>query len=150
MADSSLYVSLVAQVLADDPTLNALVDGQIVPGFRRSQADLYLTGTNQACIGIRNLNGNTQPLPGCYFHGGTIEDQLVEIHIINISNNDEGANAIAAQIKDLLKAGLYCTLNGVDYKATVLYLTFSPVDDNQAPANWVQIIGTCRLKYLDS
>ena len=150
MADCSLYVALVSQVLADDATLSALVDGQIIPGFRRSQADSYLSGANQACIGVRNLAGNTTPLPGCYFHGGTIEDQLVEIHVIQISENDEGANAIVARIKDLLKAGLYCTLNGMEYKATVLYLNFSPVDDNQAPANWIQIIGTCRLKYLDS
>jgi hypothetical protein len=150
MADCSLYVSLVAQVLSDDSTLSSLVDGQIIPGFRRSKADNYLAGTNQACIGIRNLTGITQPLPGCYFHGGTIEDQLIEIHVIQVSDNDEGVNAIVSQIKDDLKAGLYCTLNGVEYRATVLYLNFSPVDDDQAPDNWQQIIGTCKLKYLDS
>ena len=150
MADCSLYVALVAQVLSDDSILSDLVDGSIISGFRRASADQYLSGPNQACIGVRNLSSNTQPLPGCYFHHGSIEDQLVELHVIQISDNDEGANAIVARIKDLLKAGLYCTLNDVDYKATVLYLNFSPVDDNQVPANWVQIIGTCRLKYLDS
>jgi hypothetical protein len=149
MADASLYVNLVAQVLQNDDALNLMVDGHVVPSFRRSQADQYLAGSKQACIGVRNLQGISDALPGCYFHGGTIEDQLIEISVTHITTDDSYANSIVSAIKDLLKAGLECTYGGVLYKATVMRLIFAPLDDDQFQDR-VQIIGTCRIKYLDS
>lgn len=158
MADASLYVNLISQVLQNDDTLGGLVDC-VVPGFRRSAADQYLAGPKQACIGIRNLQILSESLPGCYFHGGTIEDQLVEIHVISIGTDDAAANAIVERIKDLLKGGLYCTYNAISYRVLVLRLNFAPLDGGNssdaglssgAGPDRVEIIGTVRLKYLDS
>jgi len=158
MADASLYVNLISQVLQNDDTLGGLVDF-VVPGFRRSAADSYLTGPKQACIGVRNLQCITTPLPGCYFHRGTEEDQLIEIHVISIGTDDAAANAIVERIKDLLKGGLYCTYNAISYRVLVLRLNFAPLDGGNsmdgglspgAGPDRVEIIGTVRLKYLDS
>jgi len=148
MSDASLYVALIAQVLQNDDTLSGLVDN-IIPGFNRSRADQYLAGAHQACIGVRNFQTITEALPGCYFHGGTEENDGIEFHVIHISDNDVYAHSIVARIKDLLKAGLYCNFNGIDYRIILTNLTFSALNDDQF-TDRIQIIGTCRLKYLDS
>ena len=148
MADASLYVAIIASILQNDDILGSLVDS-VIPGFNRSLADDYLKGPNKACLGVRNFQTVTQPLPGCYFHGGTEENDGIEFHIIHISRTDSQAQAIAARIRDLLKAGLYGSFNGVNYRLNVQGLTFSPLNDDTF-IDRVQIIGTCRLKYLDS
>jgi hypothetical protein len=150
MADPTLHPNLIAKVFENDDTLRELVDGQIIPNFRRSAADQYLSGTHQACIGIRTVQGITTPLPGCYFHGGTEEDQLIEIALININTDEAYLGAIEAAIKDLLKVGLRITYGGVEYAASISRLIFVPLEDDQAPSEWIQKVGTCRLKYLDS
>ena len=149
MADLSLHPTLIAKVFENNDALNLAVDGQIIPNFRRSQADSYLAKTHQACIGIRTVQGITEALPGSYFHGNVIEDQLIEISVIQISDNEVGADAIVSMIVDLLKSGLRITYGGTEYSARVLGLKFGLLDDDQF-TDRIQIIGTCKLKYLDS
>ena len=148
MSDASLYVASIAQVLQNDDILSGLVDF-IIPGFNRNKADSFLKGAHQACVGVRNFQSITEALPGCYFHGGTEENDGIEFHVIHISDNDVYTHSIVARIKDLLKAGLYCTSNGVDYRIALVNLAFSLLDDDQF-TDRIQIFGTCRLKYLDS
>ncbi len=148
MADASLYVALIAQVLQNDDTLGDLVDF-VVPTFNRGKADQYLAGAHQACVGVRNFQTITTQLPGCYFHGGTKENDGIEISVIHISDDDVYAQSIVARIKDLLKAGLYCAFNGVNYRVNLQDLNFNSLDDDQFQDR-IEIIGTCRLKYLDS
>jgi hypothetical protein len=150
MSDPTLHPTLIAKVFENDDALREMVDGAIIPNFRRTLADQYLQGTHQSCIGIRTVQGITTPLPGCYSHGGTEEDQLIEIALINVGTDETYLGAIEAAIKDLLKAGLRVTYGGVEYAATITRLIFAPLDDDQAPAEWIQKVGTCRLKYLDS
>jgi hypothetical protein len=149
MADFSFHPTLIAKVFENNDALNVAVDGQIIPNFRRANADSYLAGAHQACIGIRTVQGLTEALPGSYFHGGTIEDHLIEISVIQISDNEVGADAIVAMIVDLLKSGLRINYGGTEYAAIVLGLKFGLLDDDQF-TDRIQIIGTCRLKYLDS
>lgn len=148
MADASLYVALIAQVMQNDDTLSALVDF-VVPAWNRGKADQYLAGPHQACIGVRNFQTITTQLPGCHFHGGTKENDGIEISVIHVADNDVYAQSIVARIKDLLKGGLYCTFNAVDYSINLMDLSFHSLDDDQFQDR-VQLIGTCRLKYLDS
>jgi hypothetical protein len=148
MADASFMVALIAQVLQNDDILSGLADF-VIPGFNRHNADESLKGPHQACIGVRNFQSITEALPGCYFHSGTEENDGIEFHVIHISDNDVYAHSIVARIKDLLKAGLYCTFGGVNYRVRLLNLTFNALNDDQF-TDRIQIIGTCRLKYLDS
>lgn len=148
MSDASLYVAIISTLLQNDDTLGGMVDN-VIPGFNRRLADGYLTGPHQACIGVRNFQTVTEALPGAYFHGGTKENDGIEFHIIHVSDNDTQAQAIAARIKDLLKAGLNTTFGGIDYRVNVMGLNFHPLDDDQF-TDRIQIIGTCRLRYLDS
>jgi hypothetical protein len=150
MSDPTLHPNLIAKVFENDDALNLAVDGQIVPNFRRAQADSYLSKPHQTCIGIRTIQGITEALPGCFFHGGTKEDQLIEIALINVGTDESYLGAIEAQIKDLLKVGLRITYGGVEYAASISRLIFAPLEDDQAPSDWIQKVGTCRLKYLDS
>lgn len=148
MADFSKIISAVAQALNEDTALNALVDGQVVPGFRRSKADQYLAGANKACVGVRFLNENSIGLPGCSFHGLSDEDLLIEIAIININTDDSYAAAIASAVKDILKKCINITMNGVEYQIDIRQISFKPLDDDQAPSDWIQLVGTARAKYL--
>jgi hypothetical protein len=150
MSNPTLHPNLIAKVFENDDTLRELVDGNIIPNWRRSLANQYLAGVHQACIGIRTVQGITTPLPGCYFHGGTEEDQLIEIALINVGSDEAYLGAIEERIKDILKAGLRITYGGVEYAATISRLIFAPLEDDQAPSDWIQKVGTCRLKYLDS
>ena len=133
--DSSKIIAVIAQVLSDDATLNGLVDGAIVPGFRRALADQYLQGANQACIGIRNLSKSSQGLPGCATHGGSTQDMLVEIRIITMltttRQDDSYAAAIASRIEDVLKAGIIKTMGSESYQIHVGNINFTPLMDDQ-------------------
>lgn len=150
MSNFSTYVNLVAKALEDDDALREMVDGQIIPGFRRSQADSYLEGENGACIGIRSLSKNSQGLPGCYYHGISKQDHLLEIRVISLltatRQDDSYAAAIGSRIEDLLKGGITKTLNGVQYQAAVGPINFTPLDDDQFNDR-IEIQATVRIKY---
>ncbi len=149
MANPALYVALVAQALSDDAALNSACDGQIVPNFRRSKADQYLTKTNHCCIGVRNLNINSIGLPGCAYHNISDHDQLIEFHIIQKADNDSYISSIANQIEQIMKKLITKTMDGVQYSISITGpVRFSPVDDDKF-TDRVQITGTCRLKFLD-
>ena len=119
MVDISAYVSAVAQHLQDDPVLNLMVDGQIIPGFRRAAADGFLTGTHQACVGVRSLDKTKKPLGGAAFHGGGLHNHLMEIRIITLLSasrqDDSYAYAIGAEVERLVSSGFDQVLNGVTY-----------------------------------
>jgi hypothetical protein len=154
MVDISKYVSALAQRLQDDATLNALVDGQIIPGFRRAAADQFLAGTHHACIGIRSLSKNSSGLPGCAYHQISTHDHLIEIRIITqLSSSrldDSDAYAIGHEVERLLKAGFEQTLNGVTYRFPVVpNINFTALDDDQI-TDRIEIQATIRLKYLDA
>lgn len=148
MSDSSKIIAAIAQVLSDDPALNALCDGMIISGFRRAQADAYLGGSHQACIGVRALSRVSNGLPGCYYHGTSTQDLLVEFAIITIADDDSSTAAIASRIEDLMKAGVTQVMDGIEYQLVTGQISFSPLNDDQAPANWVQLVGTARIKYF--
>ena len=154
MVDISAYVAAVAQHLQDDSALNALVDGQIIPGFRRAAADIFLAGTHQACIGIRNLSKNSQGLPGCAYHGLANHDHLMEIRIITLLSatrqDDSYAYAIGAEVERLLRDGFSETLNGITYNISCIpNINFTALDDDQFNDR-IEIQATVRLKYLDA
>ena len=150
MANPSNYIALVAQCFLDDDTLAPMVDYNIIPGFRRALADDYLTGTNRACIGIRNLNLMGQDLPGCAYHGISEYDQLIEISITSKADNDTYISSIVAEILRIMKRPLTKTIGGISYSIyTNGRINFVPVND-PAFLDRVEVTGTCRLKYLDS
>jgi hypothetical protein len=149
MSNPSNYVVLVTQCLSDDNVLNGMVD-DFVPGFQRTNADDHLKGAHQTCLGVRNLNLNGSDLPGCAYHGLSDYDQLIEFHIINIATNDTYISGIVAEILRIMKRPLTKTIGGVSYSvATNGKISFTPVNDPAFP-NWVEVTGTCRLRYLDS
>jgi hypothetical protein len=152
MSDYSLYVSMIAQTLQDDDTLNALVDGQIISGFRRAMADQYLTGTNKACIGVRNLDDTSNGLPGCFYHGTSKHDQLIEIRVITkisaIRQDDSYAAGIGARIEALLKGGITKTMNGIEYQIPAVgQISFTPLDDDQFHDR-IEIQGVIKIGYF--
>ncbi len=150
MPNPANYIALVAQCLSDDDTLNGLVDGQIIPGYRRALADDYLAGTNHACIGVRNLSLNGQDLPGCAYHSISEYDQLIEVSITHKSDNDTYISSIVAEIMRIMKRPLTKTIGGVSYSIyTDGRINFVPVND-PAFLDRVEVTGTCRLRYLDS
>lgn len=147
--DHSIYVSLVAKALEDDSTLNALVDGQIIPGFRRAAADDFLGKANQACIGVRALDTISTGLPGAAYHNISEHEILIEFHLIQIASDDAYLAAIADQIQQIMKKPISKTMHGVSYSiSTYGPIRFAPVNDDQF-LDRVQITGTCRLKFLD-
>lgn len=152
MVDCSAYVSVVAQHLQEDDTLNALVDGQVIPGFRRALADQYLAGTKGACIGVRNLSKNSAGLAGCSWHGGGLHTQLIEIRIITLLSttrqDDSYAYAIAAEVERLLRAGFTKTINGVTYHLSIIdNLNFTSLDDDEF-TDRIEVQATARIKYI--
>lgn len=150
MADHSIYASLVAKALEDDDTLNALVDGQIVPGFRRSQADNYLAGPNHACIGVRAVDTISTGLPGCAYHNISEHDLLIEFHLIQIATDDTYLAGIADQVQQIMKKPINKTMNGIAYFiSTYGSIRFNTLNDDIF-VDRIQIIGTCRIKVLDA
>lgn len=152
MVNISAYVSAVTQHLQADDVLNALCDGQIVPGFQRSMADRYLAGAQQACVGVRNLSKNSQPLGGAAHHGGGKHDQLVEIRIITLLSatrqDDSYAYAIGAEVERMLRHGFSETLDGVTYNiSSIPNINFTALDDDQFNDR-IEIQATVRLKYI--
>jgi hypothetical protein len=153
MVDCSAYVSAVAQHLQEDDVLNALVDGQVIAGFRRTMADQYLAGTKQTCIGVRNLSKNSSGLPGCAYHGMANHDQLLEIRIITLLSatrqDDSYAYAIGAEVERLLRSGFEETLNGVTYRIpSIPVINFTSLEDDQF-TDRIEIQATVRIKYVD-
>jgi len=151
MSDFSLYTSLVAQRLQDDDTLNALVDGQVIGGFQRTLADNYLTKTNQALVGVRNLNDRSQGLPGCATHGASKHDQLLEIRIITkilpTRQDDSYAASIAARVEALLKPGFTQSMNGVSYQVPYVgNINFSPYPGNDM-LDRIEVQGVVNMTY---
>ena len=143
------YVALVAQCFYDDDTLNSMVDGQIVPGFRRASADDFLTGTNKTCVGIRNLNLNTTDLGGCAYHGLSMNDMLLEVSITSKADNDTYIASVVHEIMRIMKRPLTKTIGGVSYSVyTVGRGTFRPVND-PAFTDRVEMTGTYRLGFID-
>jgi hypothetical protein len=154
VVDCSVYVAAVAQRLQDDPVLNALVDGQIIPGFRRAAADQFLQGTHQACIGVRSLSKNSQGLPGCAYHGLASHDHLMEIRIITLLSptrqDDSYAYAIGHEVERLLRDGFSQQLNGITYNIpSIPTINFTSLDDDQF-SDRIEIQATVRMKYLDA
>jgi len=152
MVDISKYVAAIAQHLQADDVLNALVDGRVVPGFRRSMADQYLAGLNEACVGVRNLSKNSQPLGGAAHHGGGKHDQLMEIRIITLLSatrqDDSYAYAIGAEVERLLRVGFSETLNGIVYNiSSIPSINFTSLDDDVFNDR-IEIQATVRLKYI--
>lgn len=152
MVDVSAYVSAVAQHLQDDAALNALVDGQIIPGFRRAAADGFLAGTHQACVGVRSLSKNSQPLGGAAYHGMANHDQLIEIRIITLLSatrqDDSYAYAIGAEVERLLRSGFDQELNGVTYHLScITNINFTALEEENV-SDRIEIQATVRLKYI--
>jgi hypothetical protein len=152
MVDISRYVSAVAQHLQADDVLNALVDGQVIPGFRRANADQYLAKAQEACIGIKNLSKNSQPLGGAAHHGGGNHDQLLEIRIITMLSatrqDDSYAYAIGAEVERLLRSGFSETLDSITYNiSSIPNINFTSLDDDQFNDR-IEIQATVRLKYI--
>lgn len=145
----SNYVALVCQCFMDDATLNGMVDGEIVPGFRRTNADSHLEGTHQTCIGVRNLDVTAQDLGGCAYHGLSMYDQLIEISVTSIASDDTYIASVVHEIMRIMKRPLTKTLNGVSYSIyTTGRGTFRPVND-PAFSDRVEMIGTYRLGFVD-
>lgn len=154
MVDISRYVSAVAQHLQDDATLNALVDGQIVPGFRRAAADDFLVGTQGACVGVRSLSKNSQGLPGCAYHGLAWHDHLLEIRIITLLSatrqDDSYACAIGAEVERLLRSGFEQTINGVTYRLPhISSINFTALEEENV-SDRIEIQATVRMRYMDT
>lgn len=152
MVDISAYVAAIAQKLSDDPQINFLTDGQIIPGFRRAAADSFLAGTHQACVGVRSLNKNAKSLSGSAYSGIALHDHLFEIRIItllsSVRQDDSDAYAIAAEVERILRAGFDQELNGVTYHLSVISgLTFTSLDDDQLNDR-IEVQATFRLKYI--
>ena len=148
----SAYVAAVAQRLQDDSVLNGLVDGQIIPGFRRAAADSFLAGTHQACVGVRSLSKNSQGLGGAAYHGIANHDHLMEIRIITLlgatRQDDADAYAIAAEVERILRAGFDQEINGVTYHLSVISgLNFTALDDDQLNDR-IEVQATVRIKYI--
>ena len=150
MANPSSYIALVVQCFSDDDALNGLVNGQIIAGFQRALADDKLTLANHACIGVRNLNLNGSDFGGVAYHGLSDYDMLIEIRVINVADNDTYISSIVAEIMRIMKRPLTKTICGVSYSVnTDGKMSFRPVNDPAFP-NWVEMVGTCRLRYIDS
>lgn len=150
MSNFANYIDLVAQCLQDDDALNALVDGQVIRGYRRALADDFLTGAHQAFIGVRNLNLRGQDLPGAAYHSLSDYDQLIEISVTNVADNDTYISSIVAEIMRIMKRPLTKTIGGISYSvSTDGRINFVPVND-PAFLDRVEVTGTCRLRYLDS
>ena len=152
MVDISAYVSAVAQHLQDDAALNALVDGMIVPGFRRAAADSFLAGTHQACVGVRSLGKNSKPLGGAAYHGGGQHDHLLEIRIITLLSatrqDDSYAYAIGAEVERILRSGFDQELNGVTYHLScITNINFTALEEENV-SDRIEIQATVRLKYI--
>lgn len=153
MANIAKYIEAVAHHLQADSILNPMVDGQVIPGFRRSQADDYLSEAQEACIGVRNLSKNSQGLPGCAYHGMGKHDQLVEIRIITMLSttrtDDAYAYAIAAEVERILLSGFEETLNGVTYRVPCIPdINFTSLDDDKFNDR-IEVQATFRMKYMD-
>ncbi len=150
MADHSIYVSIVAKALEDDSALAALVDGQIIPGFRRAQADDFLAGPNRACIGVRAVDTISTGLPGCAYHNISEHDMLIEFHLIQIATDDTYLAGVANQIQQIMKRPINKTMNGIAYFISADGpIRFNTLNDDIF-VDRIQIIGTCRLKFLDA
>jgi hypothetical protein len=152
MVNIAAYVSAVTQHLQADDVLSALVDGQVVPGFRRANADQYLAGPQEACIGVRSLSKNSQPLGGAALHGGAKHDQLMEIRIITLLSatrqDDSYAYAIGAEVERLLRCGFSETLNSIVYNLdSIPNINFTSLDDDLFNDR-IEIQATVRLKYI--
>lgn len=152
MANIAKYIEAVAHHLQADPVLNAMVDGEVVPGFRRSQADDYLSGAQEACIGVRNLSKNSQGLGGAAWHGGAAHDQLIEIRIITMLSttrtDDAYAYAIGDEVERLFRAGFSKELDGVIYNiSSIPSINFTALDDDQFNDR-IEIQATIRMKYI--
>ena len=154
MVDISAYVSAVAQHLQDDAALNALVDGQIIPGFRRAAADGFLAGTHQACVGVRSLSKNSHGLPGCAYHGLAWHDHLLEIRIITLLSasrqDDSYAYAIGHEVERLLLPGFEQTINGVTYRLPhIQSINFTALEE-EGISDRIEIQATVRMRYMDT
>lgn len=143
MADHSIYVSIVAKALED------LVDGQIIPGFRRAQADNFLAGPNHACIGVRAVDTISTGLPGCAYHNISEHDMLIEFHLIQIATDDTYLAGVADQIQQIMKRPISKTMNDIAYSISAGPVRFYTLNDDTS-VDRIQIIGTCRLKFLDA
>lgn len=150
MSNPANHIALVAQCLSDDDTLNGLVDGQIIPGYRRALADDYLSGTNHACIGVRTLNLRGQDLGGAAYHGFSKYDQLIEISVTHKSDNDTYISSIVAEIMRIMKRPLTKTIGDVSYSInTDGKINFKPVND-PAFLDRIEVTGTLNIPYLDT
>jgi ribose 1,5-bisphosphokinase PhnN len=152
MANCSDYINCVVQRLQDDSALNALVDGQVIGGFRRALADDYLAGSHHVCIGVRSLSKNSIGLGGCAWHGGANHDQLIEIRVITLLSatrqDDSYAYAIGDEIERILRAGFEQVMNGTTYYiSSIPYINFTALDDDQL-TDRIEIQATARLKYI--
>lgn len=150
MSDFSIYTSLVATRLQNDDTLSGLVD-HVITGFQRAMADDYLADAHHACIGVRNLSDVSQGLPGCFYHGASAHNQLLEIRIITKTLttrvNDAYCGQIAARVEALLKPGFTQTMNGISYQIPYVgNISFSPFPDDSL-TDRIEVQGTVRIKY---
>lgn len=149
MADYSIYVSLVAKALEDDDVLRNMVDGKIIPGFRRAQADDFLSGINHACIGVRDVDFLDDPLPGSDYHGLSLYEALIEFHVIHLAQDGTYIAGIIHEIMRIMKRPINKTLNNISYSVNKYgKLRFFPVNDDQFNDR-VQSTGTCTLKFID-
>jgi hypothetical protein len=148
--DFSIYVALVAKALEDDSTLAALVDGQIIPGFRRAQADDFLAGPNHACIGVRAVDTVSTGLPGCAYHNISEHDLLIEFHLIQVATDDTYLAGVADQVQQVMKKPISKPMNDIAYfVSTYGPIRFNTLNDDIF-VDRIQITGTCRLKVLDA
>ena len=152
MVNISDYIAAVAQHLQEDDTLRPMVDGQIIPGFRRAAADQFLAGTQQACIGVRSLSKNSTSLGGAVWHGGAIHDHLIEIRIITMLSDSRPDSSYAYQIADeverLLRSGFDQEINDVNYHLSVVRgINFTQLDDDQV-SDRIEVQATVRINYI--
>lgn len=149
MANFANYIGLICQCFLDDATLNGMVDGEIIPGFQRTNADSHLEGAHHTCIGVRNLDVTAQDLGGCAYHGLSMYDQLIEISVTSIASDDTYIASVVHEIMRIMKRPLTKTLNGVSYSVyTTGRGTFRPVND-PAFSDRVEMVGTFRLGFID-
>ena len=145
----SNYVALVCQCFMEDSVLPGMVDGEIVPGFQRINADSHLEGARQTCIGVRSLDVIAEDLGGCAYHGLSMYDQLIEISVTSKDDNDTYIASVVHEIMRIMKRPLTKTLNGVSYSVyTTGRGTFRPVND-PAFSDRVEMTGTFRLGFID-
>ncbi|MFA5407406.1 MAG: hypothetical protein WC343_01385 [Bacilli bacterium] len=143
-------MALVAKALEDDSTLAALVDGQIIPGFRRAQADDFLAGPNHACIGVRAVDTVSTGLPGCAYHNISEHDLLIEFHLIQVATDDTYLAGVADQVQQVMKKPISKPMNDIAYfVSTYGPIRFNTLNDDIF-VDRIQITGTCRLKVLDA